>query len=376
VPSVLHRGEVPITIPVAISTNHTQHTSWPSYCVDVQWHADSYIADMIKCNTVVTKDLTAWNKRLEVVREQLSKPKHFTLHDTPELSILVDLEEAVTQFIQDICTQLSTSHAAVVAMIHVQGPVHIPSDFTIIEMPAVDKMPLSRFNAVTRTVASASAASAILYVATQRPDAAALSSLVSSTTLATPVPIAVAYCPTDNSVDNDLQAVQDAMHDAVDTYIRESTVHAEFDSAKVSACISNTVLVDSRRIASDRTACYEQIRHAATNDKLVQWSTLLNRFGELVRALQLDTALASTAAATLDKLLSRIGSVAVAIQPFLESMHDISKRTAAESRLLNTAKTQQLQDTAGQGKKHLQHCTRYIHVHICSRIQHANVMYL
>jgi hypothetical protein len=288
---------------------------------------------MIKCNTILTSDTKAWNIRLEELRDQWLKPKQFKLHDTLELSSRVDLEQAVTQYIQDICTKLSTSHEAVVAQIHVQGPVHIPSDFTIIEMPTLDSMPQYRLNAVTSTIASATATSAILYVTTQRPDAAAMSSLVSSATLAAPVPIAIAYCPTDSSsIDDDLQAVQDAMYSAVDTLIRESTVHLELYHTKVSACISNTVLVSRRAIGTDRTACdamFEQIRYATTKDKLVQWSTLLNRFSVLACGIKSITV--STANTIDQKIHSTTDTLTAAVQPFCEGMRDIFKRAVAES---------------------------------------------
>jgi hypothetical protein len=288
---------------------------------------------MIKCNTVVTSDTKAWNMRLEELRDQWLKPKQFKLHDTLELSSRVDLEQAVTQYIQDICTQLSTSHEAVVAQINVQGPVHIPSDFTIIEMPTLDSMPQYRLNAVTSTTASATDTSAILYVTTQRPDAAAMSSLVSSATLAVPVPIALAYYPTDSSsIDDDLQAVQDAMYTAVDTLIRGSTVHLEYDRAKVSACIGNTVLVSRRAIGTDRTACdaiFEKIRYATTKDELVQWSTLLNRFSVLACGIKSITA---SAANTFDQnIQSTTDTLSAAVQPFCEGMRDIFKRAVAES---------------------------------------------
>jgi hypothetical protein len=338
-PSIFY-SEVPTTIPVAISPNHTQNTSWSSYSVRVQWHTDTCIADMIKHNSVVSSDTKAWNIRLQELRDQWSKPKQFKLHDTRELSSQVDLEQAVTQYIQDICTELSTSHEAVVAQIHVQGPVHIPSDFTIIEMPTLDMMPQYRLNAVTSAIASANATSALLYVTTQRPDAAAMSSLVSSTTLAAPVPIARAYCPFENTVDNDLQAVQAAMYTAVDTLIRESTVHLEYDRANLSACISSTVLVSRRAIGTDGTACekiFEQIRYVAIKDKLVQWSTLLDRFSVLacgIKSITVSTAAAtacSETASTIDKLQSTTDALSAAIQPFCEGMRDIFKRAVAES---------------------------------------------
>jgi hypothetical protein len=339
VPSVFHE-EVPITIPVAISTNHTQNTSWPSYSVQVQWHTDDHIADISKRSA---NDATAWHARVEVLRDQWSKPKQFKLHATRELSTRLALEQAVTQHIQDICTQFSSSHEAVVAMIRVQGPVHIPSDFTIIEMPTLDSMPQYRKNAVTTAFATDSATSAILYVTTQRPNAAAISKLVSSTTIAAPMPVAVAYCPDsatgiDSYNVDDIQAVHDAMQTAVDTLIRDSTVPIQYDHTKLSACISNTALVSRRAIAIDRTACnkmFEQIRYATTNDKLVQWSTLLNRFSVLACGIKANKALAvtadTTAATTLNRIEITADTLRAAISPFCEGLRDIYKHAVAES---------------------------------------------
>jgi hypothetical protein len=220
--------------------------------------------------------------------------KEFKLSGSSEkLKTLLQLEHVVTQYIQDICTKLSHDDhkaAATVKMIHIQGPVHIPSDFTIIKLPTLDSStPVHKEHATTTLDSSIS--SMLLYVTAQRPITTQLVPLLSHTSerysIHAPIPIAIAYYR-DFSADKstpieqvDMQSVQQAIRNAVE-HMLHATQSTQCDHAKLTACVSNTVLVDRAAIGTfnDRAGCnrmFEQVRYATTCDALSQWRILLER---------------------------------------------------------------------------------------------------
>jgi hypothetical protein len=280
---------------IEITTNNSQKTYCPTYSVQIPWPESTDTSDTMSDEKVATmSDDISMQSTLEQLRSQYLTAKVFALHSSDTLTTLLQLETAVSQYIETFYAQLhqipdtELSHEAVAAIvIRIQGPVHIPLDFTLVQLPLRDSESQPHTSASMNTSDDTAVLSAILYVTAQRPTAIDFKELVSHNRgiyqLQSPVPMVAAYYhDTANGVTEDVQIVQNAIYNAIE-HVLHTTPLRQYDHANLAACISNTILVDRASIAtnSDRTACdilFEQVRYATTEEKLLQWRTLLEMF--------------------------------------------------------------------------------------------------
>jgi hypothetical protein len=270
VPTKLH-GETPVAVPLEVTTNCSQDTLCPTYTVQIHWHTAAISND-------------------DSIVQQLKAEcpdKEFKLNSNEKLKTLLQLEQAVTQYIRDVCMHRTSGGRDAeldIKKIHIQGPVRIPSDFTIIVLPTYSEFNfhLTQHNQFKdrHTGSIIASVSAMLFVTAQCPTATELLPLAfhikELRERVSVAAIAVAYyrdfrCDHRAPLEQvDMQSVQHALYSALRGH------------AYPSRWISNTVLVDRAEIATlnDRTAVkkmFEQVRYATTNDLLSQWRTLLEQ---------------------------------------------------------------------------------------------------
>jgi hypothetical protein len=191
----------------------------------------------------------------------------------------------VTQYIRDICTDvsqlesdLSTNHEAAVRAISIRGPFDIPSDFTVIEMPAIDNSDQRCMRSVTRRAVGVNRA--VVYTTTHRPTTAQMRLLLARSTgaytMASLMPIVAAYYSGANAdtattvSTDDMLSVRAAISSAAE---HELVISCERERCAVSSNIENTVLFDRAAVAADsnaRNSLYEQVRYATVSTKLQQ----------------------------------------------------------------------------------------------------------
>jgi hypothetical protein len=313
VPSAKY-GEQPVLIPIEYSSNSVFNGSaftgtQPTYTVEVEWCDSSAVTDAL--------------------RNQYSAMKQFTLNSDRSLKTQLQLERAVTQYIDAIN---STCEAAVRA-IRIRGPFDIPSDFVVIEMPALDNSDQHRMSSATRRAAGVN--KAIVYTTTHRPTTAQIRSLMATDTgaytMESLMPIVAAYysdiqADTATAIDtDDMFSVRAAISSAAES---ELVISSERQRCAVSSIIENTVLFDRAAVAADssvRNSLYEQVRYATVSTKLQQWHSALNSFSVSAvgysKKQRVNNGIGKVASSDLDKCA----------QKFIRSSDGLSKSAIAEA---------------------------------------------
>jgi hypothetical protein len=273
-------------IPIEISSNSSQAGSAPQYTVEVVWCEDMAKLLVRWALEEHEVDTAAWHQQLQAIKLQCA-PKTLTLAEGQPLA---ELEKAVAQHVEDISKTISAAAAATdgqspmaaVDMICIAGPVDLPSDFCIIDMPGWYDLHQWWIDSI---ISNAGIGSAIVYVSARRPNSTLIRNLMIQGRgvyqLTAPMPIVAAYfhgAGTDiETAAADAQFVQDAIYIAVDE-ISASTM--EFDRRKLSQCIENTVFLD--RDAADnketRHEFFEKVRQATVSTHLADMHSLLANF--------------------------------------------------------------------------------------------------
>jgi hypothetical protein len=278
---------------IEIATNNSQETYCPTYSVQITWPESTDTSDTIAPMSVdksnAMSDDVHLQSSLQQLKIQYAPAKVFALHSSDTLTTLLQLETAVSQHIQTFYDQLSqipktelSSEAVAAIVIRIQGPVHIPLDFTIIQLPLRDTESQPHTSVGTAVV------SALLYATSRRPTAVDFEQMLSHSRgiyqLQSPLPIVAAYYHESATTESaDVPYIQHAIYNALEQVTHTETF-TNYDSAKLSASISNSVLVDRTAIATNngnRKACdtmFEEVRCACINDKLLQWRVLFERF--------------------------------------------------------------------------------------------------